>query len=468
MSRALDLELIYEQRILLNEYSEGFIKKEIQRLRPQVPRTISDDEIRQTIVRFDQLKTSKETGIRIKNIIQDIVPAENSRSPEREAARIEKLKKTPFDVTLYTWKDLEFVVHQFVDPNERKALKGRLTKTEDSKDIETTEEKEGAVSKITGATFVHRKGDISIYCSKTKEQAIDIKLYLCKKNNIESKQTFGVHTYGWCTNSITNNRWDEYRYRAGGTGASQYVVIDNSLPATHPEHVMILHAQQDGQYRVTDAFNNMTRERVGPWSLVIERQPKLEGLQDYITFLPYTAEEEIKLIRDGGLRAQNFKQLKTFKGKQSYITQGGKIYKESYLKLDSVLQHHYINVQCHPDITDPNMSYRFNKVFHAFADQTIEDVERLEDARAKVLDTLEHLTDEEFEAGWSMETDPVTGKEKRVRGINAQEYAPYFNDPVIARSSKGQTYKLWKKFAAHIVDAMMNNTVENRGYATNA
>lgn len=437
-----DLELIYE-RILLNEYSEPFIRKEIIRFRRQVPPQITNDIIRQTIVRFDQLKTGRESGNRIKEIINDLQPPEQAQGNERELQRLEKLKQSPFDVTLYSWKDLEHVVHQFSDPAERRAMKD-LAK--------------GGAAEQTGAELIYQKDSLKIYWGKSKKDCITFGAYLNKKNEqgfkdiqdeirAETPRQPG-QIYNWCIGWVNTNQFDNYRFATGNRGASVYYVIDESLSLKDPLHVIVIHAQQDGMYRITNAFNSggEFRETVTNWNTVLRWQPKLNGLQNIIKFHPFTEEEEIGNVVKY-ITAKDFHTLTSFKAKEAYINSGKMLLSKDYLELDPKLQHLYVNVICGPDVADRSIQARFNKTLYLFTDSRSipGNHERIQQARLEMIEILENMSDEDYAAG--------------NRGME-----PYYEDPIM-KQSKGQTYKLWKKFVYDVVNAWINGAIEQRGYA---
>jgi hypothetical protein len=438
MFKTDEIEAIYE-RMLLNEYSESFIKKEVIRLRRQADPLVTDDVIKQTIVRFDQLKTGRESGNRIKEIVSSIQPDVQARDQQRDKQRVERLKNSPFDVTLYSWKDLEHVVHQFSDPAERRAMK-ELAK--------------GGATEQTRAELVYDKDSLKIYWGKNKKDCIAFGTYLNKKNEqgfkdiqdeIKAKTSRQPgQIYYWCIGWVNNNQFDNYRFATGGRGASVYYVVDESLPLNDSHHVIVIHAQQDNRYRLTNAFNN--NETVSDWNTVLKWQPKLNGLQDIIKFHPFTEEEEIgNMVKYA--TAKDFHALVSFRAKEAYINSGKMLLSKDYLELDPKLQHLYVNVICGPDVADRSIQARLNKTLYLFTDSRSipGNHERIQQARLQMIEILENMSDEDYTAG--------------NRGME-----PYYEDPIMIQS-KGQTYKLWKKFTHDVVNAWINGAVELRGYA---
>jgi hypothetical protein len=241
---------------------------------------------------------------------------------------------------------------------------------------------------------------------------------------------------------VNNNQFDNYRFSTNGKGASVYYVIDESLPLTDQYHVIVIHAQENGQYRLTNAFNN--EEVVSDWNTVLKWQPKLSNLKDKLVFHPYTEDEEIGNVVKH-ITASRFNTLTSFKAKEAYINSGKRLYGEDYLKLDPVLQNLYINITCGPDIADRSIQERFGKTLYPFVDsRSRENEERIERAKDEMIDILTNMSDEEYAAG--------------NKGME-----PYYRDPYMMQS-KSQTYKLWKKFVYNVVDALINNAAETRGY----
>lgn len=449
------LELIYEEMLL--EYSEPFIKKEIIRLSRETGPHITRDDIRNTIVRFDQLKTGTRSGERIKEIISNLQLPEIGPGSERERQRIEKLKKSPFEITFYSWKDLEHVVHQFSNPADKNALKALQS------------------GDVTGATLIPNTGDLKIYWGKDKNECIAFSASLNKKNEQgfkEIQRELRARTslspgkiYNWCIGWVNNNQFDNYRFNAGGTGASVYFVVDESLPLINEYHVIVIHAQQNGMYRITNAFND--NEIVTDWNKVLEWQPKLDGFKDKIVFKPYTEEEEVnELIKN--VYPVTFHTITSFKAKEAYINSGKMLLSKDYLELDPALQHLYINVKCGPDVADRSVNTRLHKTLYAFADTgTLPgNKERIKNAQFVSADEIGEMDNDEY-LKRNM-TCPYRGRTKqgvlKEKCACGQSFESFYNDPII-KQSKGQTYSLWKKFVHNVVNAWLNEQEERRGYS---
>ena len=146
--------------------------------------------------------------------------------------------------------------------------------------------------------------------------------------------------------------------------------------------------------------------------------------------------------------AKDFHTLASFRAKEAYINSNKMLLSKDYLELDPKLQHLYVNVICGPDVADRSIQARFNKTLYLFTDSRAlpGNHERIQEARLQTIDVLQNMTDEEYAAS-------------ETKGI---EY--YFEDPIM-KQSKGQTYRLWKKFVYDIVNTWINGAAEKRGYA---
>jgi len=415
---------LYTSKTLVLEYSESFINKQIQRLKVQGGRNVTNDDIRNDIVRFDQLKTNSTLQARIKEIVSGLQPEEGKEK------YVERLKGDPLDITRYQWKELTHVVHQFAPPEK---------KVKNDQDIV------GGIGSL-GAKLVTEENGLKVYFGDTKENCIIFQQFLndqILKQPVEMqkklKEITGRNagtTYNWCIGWVNNNQFDTYRY-SKGKSASAYYVIDTEKPLTDPFHVVVVHVQQDDLYRVTGAFNNKEEANI-EWGRVISFwQPKLRNLKDVLVYKPFTPEEEARIFEVYGNRYQSidagvFKTLNTYKAKEMYIAaygRTGRLFIEDYLKLDSKLQHLYINVACHPDAADSgNISFR--KTFYPFKDSSRD---RIPQASEEAMAILEPLTTEQAR------TDN-TFKE------------PLMRDPHILQSKSPQTIKLWRKFASDVIN----------------
>jgi hypothetical protein len=430
-----ELQYIYEQAVLLNEYSEGTLKRETERLKKQAGPHINVDTVRDTIKRFDQLKSAKESGNSIKEKINkgiqdgDIKPLRD-KDP-KEIKRVENLKKNPFEISLYTWNDLTFIVHQF-------------------REVETTKKTNTTGQATNEGTIVYENNDLKVIFGANKQETYAFKKKLYQDNNIDELLKNGTikgtssSVYGWCISyEPQRSLFDSYRY--GNPPASVYFVIDKNLPPQDDRHVIVIHAQSDGKYRVTNAFNN--REKVVDWSVIVssEWQPKLQGLQEMFKFIPFTEQEELYRVVKS-VTASSFHTIKFYRAKEAYINNpGSKILAKDFLTLEPALQHLYIHVKCPPNVADANINVRVNKAMHPFANTPMEEHKWYTEALLKVVDNLTEMSDEEYNSG--------------VKGME-----PLYDHPVI-KHAKTQTYRLWMKIVNDVFDEYVNQRTEGkRGY----
>lgn len=415
---------LYGKKSLVLEYSESFINKQVQRLKLQGGRNVTNDDIRSDIVRFDQLKTNSALQARIREIVNALQPDEGRED------YIERLKKDPLDITRYQWKELTHVVHQFAPPEKK---------------LKSNTDTVGGIGNL-GAKLISDTNGLKIYFGDTKENCIIFQQFLndqVLKQPVEMQKKLkeitgrsSNTTYNWCIGWVNNNQFDTYRY-SKGKSASAFYVVDTEKPLTDPFHVIVVHSQQDDLYRVTNAFNNKEEANI-EWSRVTSFwQPKLKDLKEVIAYRPFTPEEEARMFEVYGNRYQAidasvFRTLNTYKAKEMYIAaygRSGRLFAEDYLKLDSKLQHLYINVACHPDAADAsNVSFR--KTFYPFKDSSRD---RIPQASEEAMAILEPLSMEQAR------TD-VTFKE------------PLMRDPDILQSKSPQTIKLWRKFAGDVIN----------------
>lgn len=400
----LILENLYSN-IILNEYSEGFLRQQIKRLKPQAGVYVSEDAIRQMLQRFDQLKTSQNTASRIKELVQQHVESGDIKADERnpkDIKRFENLKKQPFQVEYYNWRDLETIVHQFRDPGETAALKSSDT-----------------VKGDTGAEEIYNNPEdgLHVYFGKDPNACIIFKKFLLQQKD-------APRDYTWC---ISNRRESNlfYRYRFGSYSskkASVYFVYDETKPTSDKWHVFVVHVKEGNEYMVTSALND--GDRMLSWDEILKIQPKLKGLEKLFVFRPLTEDEQLyQVTMDAG--PNDFTGYTSYNVKRAYIETGKKIKKEDYLNLPAELQHAYINVRA-PGAEDLDGNTRLRKLLMIFHDQDQNEINQ-RFARAS-------------EAG--------------EQGASETEWEQIlFDDPTMKKSKRSQTYKYWTK----LIDDTLNN-----------
>lgn len=406
----LILENLYSN-IVLNEYSEGFLRQQIKRLKPQAGVYVSEDAIRQMLQRFDQLKTSQNTANRIKELLQQHIESGDIKVDPRnpkDAKRFENLKKQPFQVEYYNWSDLETIVHQFRDPGETAALKSDAPKGE------------------TGAEEIYsnKEDGLHVYFGQDPNACILFKRFLLQQKD-------APRDYTWC---ISNRRESNlfYRYRFGSYGskkASVYFVYDETKPTSNKWHVFVIHVKEGNEYMVTSALND--GDRTLSWNEILKIQPKLKGLEKLFVYRPLNEDEQLyQVTMDAG--PNDFSGFTSYNVKRAYIETGKKIKQEDYLELPAELQHAYVNVRA-PGAEDQDETSRLRKLLQLFANQ--------------VQSELNQRFAKAQEAG--------------EQGASEAEWEKIlFNDPVMIKSKKSQTYKYWTK--------LIDDTLNNMGAAARA
>lgn len=393
------LALLYEQVIL--EYSEGFLKQQIERLQKQNVHA-TPETIRQMLQRFDQLKTAGNTKQEIKNIITtDIENGTIAAKNPKDQKRIDNLKKSPWNVEFYDFSELEKVVHSFRDVGAKQAQK-------DLEKVSTTN---------TGAELVYETPDhmLQVFFAKDAKSANAFKLWLIKTKEQDIKQAklnvtlgTGHGLYGWCVSAPLDrgNLFATYRFGTGDKSASLYFVLDNKLPVNNNKHVIVVHAYKNNTYLVTGANND--GDKTMSWDQLTAYQPALRNVnKNVFKYHPYTEDEQLYLVTKN-VNAEDFADLAP-RVKKAYIELGSdkKIYSKDYLNLVNVdpnlsyvqkqeaekfgsdLQHAYINVRA-PAANDPDKMTRILKLLNLFEDTNMTDItNRIQQAKklaAKVTD----------------------------------------------------------------------------------
>lgn len=373
---------LYEQVIL--EYSEGFLKKQTERLQKQNIHA-TPETIKAMLQRFDQLKTANTTKQEIKNIIETDIENGTIRAKNpKDQKRVDNLKKSPWNVEFYDFEELEKVVHSFRDVGDKQAQK-------EIEKISTTD---------YGAELVYETPDhkLQIFFAKDAKTAYDFKLWLAKfkeqeiKNaNLKVVSGTGRGLYGWCISAPVSRGNLFASYRFGSNPASVYFVLDNNLPVTDNKHVTVIHAYKDGRFLVTGANND--GDRTLNWNQVTTYLPQIKDLEKVFKFRSFTEDEQLYLLTKNA-RPENFAGF-TPRVKKAYIELGPdrKIYSKDYIDLVNVdpslpyvqrqeaektgadLQHAYINVRS-PNVNDPNLMARLLKLLYLFADTSPEEVDK--------------------------------------------------------------------------------------------
>ena len=410
---------IVNQVFLTEDYSEGFYKKMINVLKPQAGHHITEDDLRAMIRRFNQLTTSEANKQQVINVIHTALRAGQIKPKfgnAKDVKRVERLNANPLDLANYNFLELDLVIHNI------------RTLSEIEKE---NKEKRNIKKGETGAELISNHNGLNIYFGGSPEQCIKFKSYLLSKNsnNPEWEEVKGKNPYDWCIGwsgtAGKTNRWSAYRYM----GESAYYVEDPSLPLSNDTHVIVIHARQDGKYRLTNAFNSS--EKVGSWKDVLQWQPKLKGAENIIKFVPYTEKEQLhKATKDA--TPLDFSNFTSHNVKLAYIQAGKRIFRDSYADLTADLQHEYINARA-PNVEDMDQPSTWRRLLDIFA-------YRDPASHKQVIDNINERVDKAQELAEKTEDEDVY-------------LEPILDDPTIKyKSKKNSTFKYWCKLVTEAMD----------------
>ena len=440
---------LYEQ-ILLENYNKDFYIKQVARLKPQAGPYVTEEQIKSKIKRFGDLKQTKgfELTKKIKDAInQGKLPPDQRQgaaiepnvkgisadgielikntefkkltSPQKakfkkyqaELQRVQMIEKVPLEIRNFKWNDLEAIVDQFPDPEEKRALK--------------RSQEQGA-----GNQLIYNQNNLKIYFGADGNQSFLIKQALIRYRDSVNDPA----NYNWCIAADPtgpSNFHQRYRFGDyGGVPKSSYFVHDLDKPSSDKWHAMVIQVGERGpkeepgkKYYVTSATNDGDIWR--DWKEVLKIQPKLKGLEHLFIFHPFTEDEEILQQITGQANAESFKKYTSFKVKRAYIRTGKNIYKEDYAKLDAVLQYAYINLRS-PNAEDANGGTMLKKLMTPFADSNIQTDYSDKTNLAKNVGLRPNTTSEDV--------------------INV-----LIDNPTIAASKDTQIYTRWSSFIRDII-----------------
>ena len=376
---------LYEQ-VLLLEISEGFLKKQVERLSKQNV-YVEPDTIKQMILRFEQLKNSANTKLEIKRMIETGIDNKDIKAVNpQDNKRIENLKKSPWSLEFYNFAELEKIVHSFRGVEDKEAKKAAETKIKDTD---------------YGAELVYESPDktLQVFHAKDAKTAVAFKTWLVnyfaediKKLGLTVDWGIGRNLYGWCVAASLNrgNMFNNYRFGQGGL--SEYFVLDKKLKVNNPEHLLVIHAYKDGRYLVTNAVNS--EDKFLKWPEIVSRKPELKGTEDIFKFQPYTEDEQLWSVTRSAKPA-DFAGF-TPRVKRAYIELGpqNKMFKNDWIalgtidptlthaeranltKINSDLQHTYINVRVPAPGNQASPLENAYVLLDLFADSKGKDIER--------------------------------------------------------------------------------------------
>jgi hypothetical protein len=326
--KAKDIASLKENKKLsLNEYSEKVIKQMTDKFQREMKNTLSADDIKTKLNRFDQIKPNLPAKIKSGQIVM----------PDKFVKPDPKTKKVlnPQDILNYTWKDLETVLD---------AYGGKAEKT--SKDFQTVQDAEFV--EVKGAPVVYNGNGIKIYEGSDYGSCVKLN-YVFKYKGEDDK----IYSYGFCIGrkEEASNQYYTYRFGRGGGFRSFYFVADYTQDANikgNPSdrnnfenwyHFFIIHAFDNDKFGITDAVNQygtnheltgndkgVSWEEIGQFMIKNGGESgkkawdKIKNLKDVFKYVPPSDEEtDQALVRD---KILNFEQFKTLNRNQKrvYIT----------------------------------------------------------------------------------------------------------------------------------------------------
>jgi hypothetical protein len=392
---------INKNNLLLEAYSEKFIKERIEYLKKTGGASVDENTLRMMINRFDSLKMTKRADLEkfVKDSItnkEQFFTAATGIGGKADEERLQKMYKNPLQLEFYTFKNLEGVIDRF-PPEEKKEIKKQLKERGEGPPIPIVYKNDGVI--VFGARDVK---DCQMFQRWARSQNLPKikKLYdegFPEPRTQETKNKLNLDKYsmGWyhyCIGYPSGPLYQSYRRgRAGGSWASMYYVYNNNKDITDPYHCFVVQAQNNGKlYLVTNAFNlgdhlrlwdnpgvtkDTPRGELGHGRPENERgilqiEPKLAGAKDIMVFHPFSEDEQIAAAIENA-EAKDFDSLNSYKAKKVYIetpkpstSKPRTIFKESFFKLPPELQHQYVNMRSPGPGQDPlEVLFNITKLF---------------------------------------------------------------------------------------------------------
>jgi hypothetical protein len=437
------LTLLYEQ-ILIEGYNKDFYIKQIARLKPQAGPYVTEEQIKSKIKRFGDLKQTKgfELTKKIKDAIdqgklppdqrqaaaiepnvkgisaeeieymkgkelKQLTPKQktNYKKYQAELQRVQMIEKVPLEIRNFKWNDLEVIVDQFPDPEEKRAL--------------NRDREQGS-----GGQLIYNQNNLKVYFGADGNQCFLIKSALIRYRDSINDPT----NYNWCiANSPVGpgNLHQSYRFGSyGGIPKSSYIVHDLDKTSNDKWHAMVIQVGeripdgQPGKYYITSAKND--GDLWVNWDQILNIQPKLQGLEHLFIFYPFTEDEQILQQMSGQANANSFKKYTSFKVKRAYIRTGKSINKEDYAKLDSILQYTYINLRS-PNAEDVNSGTTLRRLMTLFANSDIK-------------------------TEWSDKLELAKNIGRRPSAREEDLLNALTDNPIMVASKDTQTYTRWRNF----------------------
>ena len=311
------------KKSLLREYSEKIIKQMIDKFQKEMRNTLSVEDIKLKINRFEQIKSNlpKKIEAGLKGEAGGMIVPKKFTEPDPKTNKVLNSQ----DILNYTWKDLETVIDAY-------GTKGEKT----SKDFNTIQDADFV--DIQGVPVTYSGNGLKVYEGSSYEGCVKLN-YVFKYKGEDDK----IYPYGFCIGRKEDsaNQYYTYRFGRGGAFRSFYYVADTTQNADikgDPNnrknflnwyHFFVIHVFDDGGYGVTDACNvwgsnhestngdkGISWEQVGAFMIKHGGESgkrawdKIKNIKDLFKYIePSSKETDEALIRDKILNFEQFKNL---------------------------------------------------------------------------------------------------------------------------------------------------------------
>jgi hypothetical protein len=311
------------KKIIFEGFSEGTIKDMATKFQAEMNDTLSFDDIKQKLNRFDDIKSNlpKKIEAGLKNQEGGIVVPEKFTKADSKTGKI----LDPLNIKNYSWKDLEAVLDAY-------GVKGEKI----SKDFYTTQE--ANLVDIKGAPVIYSGNGIKVYEGSNYESCIRLN-YAFKYKGGDNK----IYTYNFCIGrkEPASNQYYTYRFGRGGGFRSFYFVVDTEQTADikgsasdrnnflNWYHIFVIHAFDNDKFGVTDAVNQfggnheltgndkgVSWEEVGAFMIKNGGESgkkaweKIKNYKELFKYISPSGEEtDQALIRDRILNFEQFREL---------------------------------------------------------------------------------------------------------------------------------------------------------------
>ena len=455
----------------LNEYSQKIIDQLIAKWQKEMRNTLSNDDIKVKINRFDQIKQNIPTKIKAGNIV---VPDKFTK-PDPKTNKV----ANPSDILNYTWKELEAVLDAYGE---------KATKTSDK--FYTVQDADFV--EVKGVPVVYSGNGVKVYEGSNYDSCVKLN-YVFKYKGEDDK----IYTYSFCIGrkEDASNQYYSYRFGRGGDFRSFYFVADTTQSADikgNPTdranflnwyHLFVIHAFDDGKFGVTDAVNQygsnhekigITWEEVGQFMIKNGGESgqkawdKIKNQKDIFKYVPPSNEEtDQALVRDQILNTEQFSRL-TRNQKAIYIARRAKesrsFNSEMFKTLDSDLKNLAIQNGFSPTYLDINNNAALGRAYARFKFKRALDYKKthgdIDTSNIVPLPFVKFLNDTEkqqyldtFDKGLTFEyIEKYFGSEVASRYINdlvsKLEYVPTEAIKYISNPKLKQLYTLYSKLTS--------------------